>query len=254
MILKTAHFRGKALAFIACLALTFTACNFTEDIYINSDGTGSVSLSFDASEMMAMAGALNDTVEQTKAMDSVMYFSDILDEKKDSIAQLSAEEQERLEKLRPYRMHIKADPETEEMTLSFGRDFDDISVLGDTFETFQDASALENTPGTGGSPPTPEIRGTSEMDFSFKKGVFTRQTTITDPERHKMKADSLAESASFLSGSTYTLKIHFPSRVKSTTASEATLSIDGKTLIRQVDLVDYLKDPKILDLEVVLED
>lgn len=242
------------MAFIAAFALTLTACNFTEDIYVNADGSGSVSLSFDASEMMAMAGALDDSVETTKAMDSVMYFSDLLDEKKDSIAQLSAEEQERLEKLRPYRMHIKADPESEELLLSFGRDFDDVSVVGDTFEAFQDASALDDTPGAGAAPPAPEMGKTSELALSFNKGVFQRQTTITDPELHKVKADSLAHAASFLSGSMYTLKIHFPSRVKSTTATDATLSIDGKTLIRQVDLVDYLKDPKILDLEVVLED
>jgi hypothetical protein len=58
----------------------------------------------------------------------------------------------------------------------------------------------------------------------------------------------------FLGGSTYTLKVHFPRRVRSASSQEATLSVDGKTLIREVDFLEYLRNPALLDLEVELED
>ena len=58
----------------------------------------------------------------------------------------------------------------------------------------------------------------------------------------------------FLSGSTYTLKYHFPRKVKSTTAEEATFSADGKTLIYEVSFLEMMKDPKLLDIEVELEE
>jgi len=32
----------------------FVACNFTEEIYFNEDGTGKMSISFDGGEMMQM--------------------------------------------------------------------------------------------------------------------------------------------------------------------------------------------------------
>src|SRR5690606_41567419 len=66
--------------------------------------------------------------------------------------------------------------------------------------------------------------------------------------------DSLQGAEMFLSGSTYTLKYHFPRRVKSTTLEGATSSADGRTLNYEIELLAWMKDPSLLDLEVVLED
>jgi hypothetical protein len=236
------------------LVLTATAsCNFTEEIYLNEDGSGNVSLSFDASELMAFSQEALDSIPEA-ATDTIVYFSDVLDEKKDSIATLPAEDQARLEKLRPYRMQMKSDPAENSMFFTLGRDFDDISDVEDSFNAFQDAGALDPDSKSAPVSETNELDQTTEVDYTFGAGRFSRRSFITDSVLHQQRLDSLEGGAAFLSGSTYTLKIHFPRRVKTADASDATLSVDGKTLIRQVDLLDYLKDPHLLDIQVELED
>ena len=67
----------------AMLIALASACNFTEEIHINEDGSGKLSINFDGSEMMEMAGdELTKTNE--KAIDSIISFKDFLEEKKDS--------------------------------------------------------------------------------------------------------------------------------------------------------------------------
>ena len=234
-------------------ALLLASCNFTEEINLNPDGSGSVSLSFDGSDLMNLSG--EETATEEQAMDSVIYFSRILEEKKDSISTLPAAEQERLKQLEPYRMRMLSDPVARTLLFSLERDFTDISEVGDSFSAFQDASALDpdpkNAPISGGAD---EMYQTTRVDFRFSGNRFSRRTEITDPVRHQQRLDSLAEAEAFLSGSTYTLKIKFPRRVRSANAQTATLSMDGLTLIHQVDFLDYLRDPAVLDLDVELED
>ena len=74
-----------------------------------------------------------------------------------------------------------------------------------------------------------------------------------DQELFQQQLDSLEGAEMFLSGSTYTLKYHFPKKIKSTTGEEATFSQDGKTLIYEVNFLDLMKNPSVLDLEVELE-
>ena len=51
-------FKVLATIFIATL---FVACNFTEEIYFNEDGTGKMSISFDGGEMMQMLPSTDST-------------------------------------------------------------------------------------------------------------------------------------------------------------------------------------------------
>jgi len=60
----------------------------------------------------------------------------------------------------------------------------------------------------------------------------------------KKRIDSLASAEMFLSNSTYTFKYHFPKRVKSTNIKDATFSMDGKTMIHEVNFLDRMKDPE----------
>ena len=74
-------------AILATIILLAASCNFTEEIHLQEDGSGRLSINFDGSEMMDMAGdELTKTNE--KPIDSIISFKDFLEEKKDSIAQL----------------------------------------------------------------------------------------------------------------------------------------------------------------------
>lgn len=230
-----------------------TSCNFTEEMHLNEDGSGKVSINFDGSQLMQMAG---DQIakEDKKAIDSTFSFKDVFEAKKDSIAKLSKEEQEKLKKLEPFTMHMLMNPESKEMKFEMFTDFSSVSELGDVFNSFQEASKLQANNGNATSAnPMGDVNKASSVDYSFNGERFNRHTTIIDEELHQRSIDSLDQANMFLAGSTYTLKYHFPKKIKSVNKENAMLSADGKTLTLEADYMSYMKDPKILDVEVELE-
>jgi hypothetical protein len=233
------------------IATLFVACNFTEEIYFNEDGTGKMSISFDGGEMMQMLPS-SDSTQLDKAIDSTLVFKDLLLNKKDSISQLSAEEQAKLKRLEPFSLHMKVEPENGIMNFDMYTDFKDVSEVNDAFNAFQHASSVGSIAG-GQSMPENATEETTEVNYSFKKNKFKRETVILNQELFDKTIDSLAGSEMFLSSSTYTFKYHFPKRIKSTNIEEATFSMDGKTMIHEVNFLEMMKDPKSILIEVELE-
>ncbi|WP_420604144.1 hypothetical protein [Flagellimonas sp.] len=232
------------------IALT-SSCNFTEEITLQEDGSGKLSINFDGSELMEMAGEEMKKSNE-KAVDSLISFKDLLEEKKDSIATLSPEEQAKLKKLEPFQMHMIMDPDEKVMKFDLFSEFKNVSEVNDAFNAFQGANVLGSQ--QQGAGPAPMESSASEVSYSYTNNSFTRKAKILDQELFQQQIDSLQGAEMFLSGSTYTLKYHFPKKVKSTSAEEATFSADGKTLIYEVKFLDLMKDPSLLDLEVELED
>ncbi|MBO0330386.1 hypothetical protein [[Muricauda] lutisoli] len=243
----------KKIHYAITVAIIFLAasCNFTEEIHLKEDGSGKLSINFDGSEMMDMAG---DELAKTdeKPIDSIISFKDFLEKKKDSIAQLPQEEQEKLKKLEHFNMRMVMDPEKKVMMFDLFSEFKNVSEVNDAFGAFQDASSM----GAKASPQPEQMKPTeqpTEVHYSFNQNKFTRTAKIVDQALFEQQLDSLQGAEMFLSGSTYTLKYHFPKKIKSTTAEAATFSQDGKTLIYEVKFLDLMKDPSVLDLEVELE-
>lgn len=238
-----------ACAFVLALA---SSCNFTEEIFINEDGSGKLSINFDGSELMEMAG--EEMVKSNeKAVDSLISFKDLLEEKKDSISQLPAAEQAKLKRLEPFKMHMVMNPEEKVMKFDLFSEFTKVEEVNDAFNAFQGASALGPNTGGAQSGPMAMQDPTTEVTYAFAKNSFSRKAKILDEALFQKSLDSLQGAEMFLSGSTYTLKYHFPRRVKSTNVEGATFSADGKTLFYEVGFMDLMKDPSTLDLEVELE-
>jgi hypothetical protein len=193
-----------------------------------------------------------DSTQLDKAIDSTLVFKDLLRDKKDSISQLSAEEQAKLKRLEPFSLHMKVETESGIMNFDMYTDFKDVSEVNDAFNAFQNASSVGPIAG-GQSMPENAANEATEVNYSFKKNKFKRETVILNQKMLKKSIDSLASAEMFLSSSTYTFKYHFPKRVKSTNIKEATFSIDGKTMIHEVNFLDMMKDPESLLIEVELE-
>ncbi len=226
-----------------------SSCNFTEEITLQEDGSGKLSINFDGSELMEMAGEEMKKTNE-KPIDSLISFKDLLEEKHDSIAELTPEEQAKLKKLEPFMMHMVMNPDEKVMKFDLFSEFKNVSDVNDAFNAFQGANVLgSNQQGT----PAPMESSASEVSYAFTGNSFSRKAKILDEQLFQQQVDSLQGAEMFLSGSTYTLKYHFPRKVKSTTAEEATFSADGKTLIYEVKFLDLMKDPSLLDLEVELE-
>src|SRR5690606_40649224 len=61
-----------------------------------------------------------------KAVDSIISFKELLEERKDSIAQLSPEEQAKLKRLEPFDLRMVMNPEEKVMTFDLFSDFTNI--------------------------------------------------------------------------------------------------------------------------------
>lgn len=241
----------KRILWALLVLVLFVACNFTEEIHFNEDGSGRMSIGFDGSEMMSMIPP-TDSLETEEVIDSTLVFKDFLREKKDSIAQLPLEEQEKLKKLEPFSMHMVVDAPNGIMNFEMFSEFKDVSDVNDAFNAFQNASTMGPS---AGDQPVPQNSGNeaTEVTYSFKGDRFSRNTKIKDMEIFQKSLDSLQSAEMFLGGSTYTFKYHFPQRVKSTNVEDATFSMDGKTMIYEVNFLDMLKNPESIAIEVELE-
>ena len=237
---------------VMSITTVLIACNFTEEIYLEDNGSGKISIAFDGSELMQMAGSEMGGMPEEKAIDSVMHFKDFLAQHKDSIAQLSAEEQAKLKRLEPFSLHMVMNQESQEMKFDLYSEFKDLSEVTDVFSAFNEASTL-GPKAQGSMSATPSTSESTQVDYSFTDRTFKRKVIILDETLHQQSIDSLQSMEMFLSNSTYTLKYHFPKKVKKASAENATYSADGKTLIYSVNFIEYMKNPQLLDLEVELE-
>lgn len=242
------------------MMVLFTSCQFSENIYINEDGSGNMSFTFDASEMMDMVGnKIQEGDDPEKRIDSMLVFKDFLEEKKDSIAKLPKADRDKLMALKDFRMHMLMDPETKEMKFDLITDFKNTNELQNMFEAMNNASNLQGKGASKVNDPNNPFSafadgGTTKMSYTFKNNTFTRTAKIIDEAAYKTMVDSIGEMAMMFGSSKYRLNYHFPRKIKSVSNKDAMFSADGKTLILEYGFMDYIADPKIFNLEVVLED
>ena len=227
-----------------------TSCAFSEEINLNEDGSGDITLNFDGSAFMEMAGDMSDG-PQEQAVDTVIYFADILREAKDSIAQLPEVEQEKFRQLAPYRMQMHTDPEAKEMTMSLARNFDRIEDIEDALKAFRQTGMLEKDMDAN---KLSDFGATTNTTYGFTSDKFFRKSIITDSILHQQRIDSMGQGASFFESTAYMLKINFPRPIAKATGSGNEISPDRKTLVRQVNFMEYMIDPSVLDVEVTLEE
>ncbi|MDH7448442.1 hypothetical protein [Aquimarina sp. 2201CG14-23] len=240
------------------VAMLLVGCQFSEDLHLNEDGSGKISFNFDGSEIMQIGG---DKITEGKkeVIDSLLVFKDFLEEKKDSIAQLPIEEQEKLKKLENFSMHMLMNSESKEMKFNLYSDFSSVDELDDLFNNFKTASAIGNNKtsdaDTPGGDPLSAVEGEepTRVVYSYEKNKFKRVTEILDKDKLKMSMDSLEQMKMFLASSKYKINYHFPKKIKKISSEKAMFSQDGKSFTLEVDFLEYMENPKILDVEVELE-
>ncbi len=247
------------LPVICLITALLTSCQFSENIYINEDGSGSMTFSVDASELMAMAGDKLSEGEEETVIDSTIVFKDFLEEKKDSIATLSTEDQEKLKALENFKMHMVMNSETKNMNFDLSTDFKNADELQDMFKAMNSVSNLQGQGGVQESDSSNPLSTmgnskSSELNYSYKGGVFKRTAKIIDEELHQQAMDSLSEMAMMFGASKYKLNYHFPRPIKSVSNDQAMFSEDRKSFALEFDFIEALKKPELLNVEVVLED
>lgn len=242
--------------FCSLLFTTLLGCQFSENIYINDDGTGKMEFSFDGSLLMQMAGEqMEETQEQ--AIDSTFSFKELFNSMRDSISTLPEEEQQKLKRLEPFSMHMVMNPETSEMRYDLFTNFNKVSELQDMFKAMKDIGNITgNAQASEANNPLSALGGdgSTSLDYNFDGKTFKRIAKVIDREAYKQVTDSLEQMTMMFASSTYKLNYHFPKRIKSVSNDNAMFSDDRKSFTIEFGFMDYMTDPEALNLEVVLED
>ncbi len=241
------------LFYLLALTLVITSCQFTEELILNEDGSGRIAVAVDLKEMLQIA-SLGDSV--MTATDTIINMKDYLEAQKDSIAKLPANEQAKLKKLENYVMHLKMDPETNVWDIETYLDFKNIEESNNLMNAFEVApTVLPSVNNSGKINPGNKADDNNVIgtNYSFKNGIFKRDSYIKDKEAHKKQVDSLKSAEMMMGSVTYKLKYTFPKRIKKSSLTDATYSLDGKTLTVEKGFLEYIKNPDVLDIEVELE-
>ncbi|WP_271783462.1 hypothetical protein [Aquimarina algiphila] len=238
-------------------ALLLVGCHFSENLDLNEDGTGKISINFDGSELMKMGG---DKVSEGKKeeIDSILVFKDFLEKHKDSISKLPTDQQEKLHRLKDFEMHMVVNSELGKMNMDMYKDFGDVSELGDVLRDLKIAMTMSGKELGKNNAQTPAGMTISEDDgtrvkYNFKNNKFSRITEIIDAEKVKKNVDSLEQMRMFLASSKYKLKYSFPRKIIKMSSDKATFSLDAKSFTLEVGFIEFMENPKILDVEVELE-
>lgn len=236
---------------IISLLILLSSCVYTEEVHIKNDGSGSYNFTIDMGPMMQEMQSMGtkDSLKPSNAIDTTFIFNDILEEKKDSIAQLSAEDKASIKALAGMKLRMQVDEEQGEALMAFGLDFNNISEVKNMEEKLFKAMAMNKKQPEGAS------LNKSNVVFSFDGKNFARKTilkTMTKDEEEKVDTQ-LEQSSSFLQGSTYTLIYHFEKKIKKVSYKDAKISDDGKSVTIEVAMDSLIKYPKMLDFELRLK-
>jgi hypothetical protein len=250
------YFFQKTMLLFSILLLA--SCNFTESIDIQENGSGKYTVEVDASGLLAMGGdkmsekmGLN---EDKKVLDSVISFKTIFEQKKDSIAKLSPENQAALKGLEKTVMHMKMDPEKKEFLIAMNTPFNQVAELQNLMKAFTVLQELKKTQ-TSETDKSPFGGGfgdnNSKLSFTYNGKTFNRKVELL--KEKTIAVDSVRMSKMLFASSTYTLKYHFPKPVKSVSNPEALFSGDRKTITVRYPFSEYMDNPEKLNLNVVFE-
>ncbi|UMY66952.1 MULTISPECIES: hypothetical protein [unclassified Flavobacterium] len=233
------------------VALLIVSCQVVENIDIKEDGSGSIRYDIDASQMMQMAG---DQVEQSlksemgEVRDTVIDFSSLATMMKDSLAKMTVEEKQSFEVLKRLKLGMHMDPQKKELALKMDMAFGSVSELRDMMELLKKTQELKN-----GSTPTVGGGDYQELSYSYDGRKFGRKVTITNKDAFAKAKDSLGGVMALFGSSNYTLKYHFPKKVKSVSDKKAVISDDRRTVTMPYGLSEYMGNPEAMSLEIVLE-
>jgi len=245
----------KLLSFSFLLA-TLTSCTFTENMYVNDNGTGKFSIDVDGSTLMQMAGDQLGSqmgADAKKSIDSTFTFKQIMAQKQDSISKLSPEAQKEIKKLENFVFNIKMNGEQKQFLMNIATDFKNVNELQDILQSMSTLQKLE-----GGAGPSTPFAGLgdnkSKLSYTYDGKKFTRKAIIDKQKLTGKAADTTADMSKMMfASSNYIIKYHFPKRIKKVSNPNALFSEDRKTVTIQYPFTDYMENPDKLNFEVEFE-
>lgn len=242
-LLKIVLFVFVTVGFAGCL-------DIDEKIDVKKDGSGTVTMDMDMSQMLEMIQQYMGTDGMQKAglakMDTTIHMKDVLD----SAAGLSADKKAVLS---PGSVHIRLDTAAKIFTTHMSFPFTSQSNLQKLYATLGDGSLgsaqlLKGIGGDeGGGGPSPDINQFNGIyDFTCRDGLITKKV---NPDKWKaLQANpqlaQIKQAGQMGIEINYTTTIVLPRPVKKIDNATAKLSDDKKTVVMKFNLIDAFDHPE----------
>lgn len=235
----------KLSAFLFLILLV--SCQTTETITINPDGSGNIEVySLRDENSLSQLGRQNF---DEKFKDTTFTFQDYITQYKETFIKFNKADQDLFTEHANVKMQIKLDPVQMENFNKTSLDFKKIEEIPNIYESLMLANSLKEN--------YPIWRKSYQIKYTFDGNIFKRYFVITDQEKFAKDIKEMEETEKIYSKykmvQSYTLKYHFPKKIKSVSNPKAIIDSDGKSLSLEFQLSDCLHDPKVTDLEVILE-
>lgn len=242
----------KKIVFVTAICISLFGCQIKEEIHLNKDSSGSINFYVDMSQMISALGSFGKENSKTSIeqnLDTIIQFSDIIEQNKDSISKLTLEEQEALNLLKGYSLETVMNTEKAKGYINIKGDFEDVNQLNDMQRVFDNANAVHKKKELNSNPLKYEVT------YEFKKKYFRRKVTQNqlDSIEEQKYSDLITGYKMFLAGTKYKIVYHFPSKIKSVSIDRAFISNDKKTLTIEYPADSIYLNPYLLDFEVKLK-
>ncbi len=260
---------------IIVFACFIASCNVTESIVFNQDGSGEFLATYEMGEAIkamsvAMGGDENkEKKEGGEIMDTTIVFADIMETYKDSVAALPEEKRLAMEAVKDMYMRMQINEDEGVMSFGMGMQFESIDDLKDIRKKLKKIQSLnsqgDQVNAMKENSPLGNFMGNENNDvaYIYTTDGFSRMTSIKLPyEATEDAIDELFDETDesnqqfleYFEGSFYNVKLTFPKAVKSIDVEGAEFSDDRKTVTYKTNWVEYLKNPKLLDVNVKFVD
>lgn len=228
----------------------FTGClDIVEDVSIKKDGSGTLVMDMDMSQMVEMLKTYMSQEDLAKKgmekMDTTIYLKDIVDTSKSIPADKKA-------LLRPGSVHVKLNLDEKVFTTHMQFPFTSLDNLQKLYTTMSDGS-MGGANLLGGLAPGGQDGGSNNpmgqfngiYDFTIKDGTMIKK--LNQDKWKKLKEDptmaQMQQASSMGVEVLYTTKIEFPRPVKTVDNPLAKLSDDKKTVTLKYNLIDIFEKP-----------
>ncbi|GGW27793.1 hypothetical protein [Arenibacter certesii] len=257
----------KVTSFLFSLLL-LASCEIVQETHFNADGSGTYSLGFDMSEMMKM-GLSSEEDFTSQQIDTLLVFADYIELKKDSIAKLSQEDQDKIKELEPFSLSMKSDTVTNTLEMKLKYDFkdqEDLLAFGDKLkgQNFDELSMFSGVLSTGKSADIEDgEEGKAESAFpdfntsfitSFSREGFSLRITQEALEKQEKEKDTtITADSPMVELVRFKNRYTFPYKVKAVSNKNARVLSDFKGIEISGNLFEITNNPRFFDMDVAFE-
>ncbi|PWB26825.1 hypothetical protein [Flavobacterium sp. HTF] len=239
----------KLLTFL--MFIFITGCQITETISLNPDGSGTIEVVAirDENSYMQLSGVKYNDEERFK--DTTFVFNEFITKYAENFSKLPLSEKVIFNKYKDVKVYIKESSFEKEFKSTFIQDFNKAESIADLYKTEDYASDLQHNYALSAEDHYFNI------SYYFDGTLFKRMVKITNHEELKRKQNEVEEfkkqTGGFKLVHSITLNYNFPRKIKSVSYEKAVVSPDKKSVHLVLPILDYLQNPEIGNLEVVLD-